>query len=564
MPAVGLREKFTAYAQLTKPRIVLLFALTGLATMVLEGSLLADPARFWLIVLGITLTASSANAFNQYIDRDIDAVMERTSRKRPLPQGRLTPAQALSFAYVTGIAAMAVLYGFGNALAAFFGFFTIAFYVLVYTMWLKCRTPYNIVIGGAAGATGPLIGWAAASGSVSLTAWALFLVIFMWTPPHFWALALCVKDEYAKASVPMLPVTAGEEATRKQIFWYAVALIPLTFVPAFFAGSGWLYVTGAAALGVEFIRRAVAVKRRKTREAYWGMFGYSIVYLLALFILLMVDALIAAKPVHAAEKIPMELQGVGIVEKLGAQVDLDLKFRDETGAVVPLRKFFDAHKPVALMLAYYGCPNLCNFFLNGATESLKNLKWMPGREFQAVTVSFDPREEPMLAARKKASHLKLLDRAGAENGWHFLVSESKAGPEDPNNAKTLAEQVGFKYRFDKAQSQYAHAAAMIFLTPQGKVSRYLYGIEFKEKDLRLALSESSGNKIGTVVDRLLLFCYNYDPKTRKYSLYAMNLMRASAGVTVLALGTWLLAFRRRGRREEKARDNISNSPEGRI
>lgn len=286
-----MREKVNAYIALTKPRIVLLFALTGVSTMVLEGSLLNEPFKFWMIFLGIVLTAGSANAFNQYIDRDIDSEMERTSKKRPLPQGLITPMNALMFAYASGAIAMTLLYYFGNFLTAFLGIFTIAFYVIVYTMWLKRRTPYNIVIGGAAGATAPLIGWAAANGEISLVAWSLFLVIFVWTPPHFWALALCVKDEYAKVSVPMLPVVAGEEKTRKQILYYTLLLIPITFVPFFTQHSGWLYFFGAMFLGVEYFRRTLRALLKKDKTSNWKLFGFSIVYLLGLFTVLMLDIL---------------------------------------------------------------------------------------------------------------------------------------------------------------------------------------------------------------------------------------------------------------------------------
>lgn len=287
-----VKDTLYSYVQLTKPRIVLLFTLTGIAGLMTEGTLPIDGFAFWMIVLGTTLTAGSANAFNQYIDRDIDAVMERTRKKRPLPQGLITPRHALIYSYVTGVIATALLYIWGNALTAFWGVFTIGFYVGVYTLWLKRRTPYNIVIGGAAGATAPLIGWAAGSGQVSAAAVAMFLVIFMWTPPHFWALALCVKDEYAQASVPMLPVVAGEAATRLQILIYTVLLLPFTIVPYILGVSGLGYLVAAVILGAEFLRRAILVYSRKTYAVYWGMFGYSIVYLLALYTVMIIDALL--------------------------------------------------------------------------------------------------------------------------------------------------------------------------------------------------------------------------------------------------------------------------------
>lgn len=287
-----VRERVRDYVLLTKPRIVMLFGLTGASAMVIEGSLRADPMRFWMIFLGMVLTAGSANALNQYIDRDIDALMERTRKKRPLPAGRLKPQSALMFALLTGSLATWLLYHFGGALASGFGVFTIAFYVGIYTMWLKRLTPYNIVIGGAAGATAPLIGWAAATGTISLGAFIMFLIIFMWTPPHFWALALCVRDEYAAASVPMLPVVKGEEETRRQMLLYTLALVPLSLLLKFTGDCGWLYTISATALGYEFIRKAKAVTQLKDERTAWRMFGYSIVYLLALYVVMIIDALV--------------------------------------------------------------------------------------------------------------------------------------------------------------------------------------------------------------------------------------------------------------------------------
>lgn len=251
--------------------------------------------------------------------------------------------------------------------------------------------------------------------------------------------------------------------------------------------------------------------------------------------------------VFAGEKIPNELENIGIDEKLGQQIDLALTFKDENGESVRLQRYFDHEKkPVLLLLAYYGCPNLCNFFLNGVTDALRDLKWTPGKEFEIVTVSFDPRETTELAFKKKAAHIKSLGKNEAAAGWHFLVAETPSkDPEANGNAKALATQLGFKYRYDKEQNQFAHTSAAMFLTPSGKISRYLGGISFSEKDFRLALTEASGNKIGNVVDHLVLFCYNYDPKTRKYSLYAMNLMRVAAAMTVIALAGMILTMRRR-------------------
>jgi protoheme IX farnesyltransferase len=293
--AAKTRGRIADYVQLTKPRIVLLFAVTGLAAMLMEGSLRAEPMKLWMVFIGMVLTAGSANALNQYIDRDIDALMERTRKKRPLPAGRLAPQSALLFALATGTLATWLLYHFGNLMAAVYGVGTIAYYVGLYTMWLKRRTPYNIVIGGAAGASAPLIGWAAATGSVSLGAWIMFLIIFMWTPPHFWALALCVKDEYAHASVPMLPVVKGEDETRWQILLYSVALVPLTFALTVTRDCGPIYTVAAVLLGAIFLQKAWKVYRLKDRKSSWSLFGYSIAYLLGLFVVMIVDALVRSR-----------------------------------------------------------------------------------------------------------------------------------------------------------------------------------------------------------------------------------------------------------------------------
>lgn len=274
----------------------------------------------------------------------------------------------------------------------------------------------------------------------------------------------------------------------------------------------------------------------------WSMFGLAC----------LVVSLLTLVSVFGAEKIPLELQNVGITEHFGAQVDLNMTFRNEKGELVPLRSVVNGRQPVLLFLAYYGCPNLCNLFLNGATDGLKSLNWTAGKDFQILTISIDPREEPRLAQAKKEAHLLAYGRPEAAKGWHFWVND-KLGDVDSEtvNSKKLATQVGFGYKFDKDQDQYAHSSGMIVLTPEGKISRYLYGIEFKEKDLKLALTEAGGGKIGTLVDRLLLFCYHYDPKGRKYALYATNVMRAGGGVTVMIVGGILVGFARRSRRPKK-------------
>jgi protoheme IX farnesyltransferase len=287
-----MKSVITSYVNLTKPTIVLLFALTGLTSIVLEGSLLHQPIKFWTVLLAITLTAGSANALNMYFDRDIDELMPRTKKKRSIPLKKVSPLNALRFGIFLGLSATGLLLWFANPLTAFLGIFTIFFYVGVYTLYLKRRTSYNIVIGGAAGAMAPLMGWAAATNHISLIAWLLFIIIFMWTPPHFWALALVLKDEYAQAKVPMLPVVAGEERTRIEILIYSIILIPLTLAPVLVKVGGLVYLISGSLLGIVFLRQAFVLLKRRDNKSAYSMFGYSIIYLLLLFVFLMIGALV--------------------------------------------------------------------------------------------------------------------------------------------------------------------------------------------------------------------------------------------------------------------------------
>lgn len=286
-----MKSKIAAYINLTKPTIVLLFGVTGFAAIAAEGSLLQNPIKLFLVMLAMVMTAGSANALNMYFDRDIDAIMDRTKRRRPIPSHKIEPHQAAIFGIVTGILACGYYFFAVNALSAFFSFFTIAFYVGIYTLWLKRRTPYNIVIGGAAGATAPLIGWAAASGQVSPLAWILFTVVFLWTPPHFWALAIAIQDEYAKVNVPMLPVTHGEDRTRLEILIYTLILVPVSIVPYFLGTNGKFYLVTALLLGGFYIWQTLRLLGRKTREDAKKLFWVSIIYLFLLFIFLLVDVL---------------------------------------------------------------------------------------------------------------------------------------------------------------------------------------------------------------------------------------------------------------------------------
>jgi heme o synthase len=282
-----LAELLHSYLLLTKPGIVLLVAVTGLAAMVLEGSLLAEPWRFAGVLLGILLAAGSANALNQFWDRDIDAIMDRTSSRRPIPTGRISPGAALRFGLLSGLLALGLLFAAGSGLAALLGAATISFYLLVYTIWLKRKTPLNIVIGGAAGAAPPLIGWGAGAGELATMPLLMFLVIFLWTPPHFWALALCLKEEYARAGIPVLPVVAGEKRTCTRIIAYVVLLLPAVAWLGIQAESDWLYFSGTTLLGANLLRMAVRLRHRRGRHAARMLFGYSIFYLAGVFILLL-------------------------------------------------------------------------------------------------------------------------------------------------------------------------------------------------------------------------------------------------------------------------------------
>lgn len=248
--------------------------------------------------------------------------------------------------------------------------------------------------------------------------------------------------------------------------------------------------------------------------------------------------LLVSSSAVAAESIPVELKNIGIVEHLGEPIDLNLTFTDETGATVPLKTYFDGKRPVVMTLAYYGCPNLCGLLLNGMTDTFKEMSWSTGQEFEYVNVSIDPKETPELAAQKKENFLKTYDRPAGAKGWHFLT-----GTED--NIKALAKQIGFSYFYDPDEKQYAHGSALYILTPDGKLSRYLFGVTFEPRDMRLGLLEATQGKIGNIVDHVLLYCYRYDPKSRKYSLFATRLLKLGAGVTIVGIVGGILLLRRR-------------------
>ena len=275
------------YLEMTKPRVVLLMLLCAAVGMALAPGPAAAGAVVWGLV-GIALVAGSAAAVNHIADARIDARMART-RNRPLAEGRLETGAGIAFSAVLGMAGMAVLYFLVNPLTAWLNFLSWVGYGLVYTLYLKRATPQNIVIGGLFGAAPPLFGWTAITNSVGIEPLLLVLIIFVWTPPHFWALALDRKEEYADAGIPMLPVTHGEAYTRRQILYYALGLALVSVLPFLTGMSGLVYLVGAVALGARFLYWAVVLWRGGDERAPIATFRYSIVYLMVLFVLLVAD-----------------------------------------------------------------------------------------------------------------------------------------------------------------------------------------------------------------------------------------------------------------------------------
>ncbi|GBC87070.1 Protoheme IX farnesyltransferase [bacterium HR12] len=287
----SLRRIAAAYLALTKPRIIVLLLVTTVPAMLLARRGLPSPWLALATLLGGAVAAGAANAINCYLDRDIDGVMRRT-RSRPLPAHEIEPERALGFGYVLAAASSVFLATTVNVLAATLALSAIAFYVFVYTMWLKRTTEQNIVIGGAAGAVPALVGWAAVTGSVGLPAWVLFAIVFVWTPPHFWALAMRYARDYAAAGVPMLPVVRGEAETRRQILRYSLALFATTLLLVPIAGMGAVYTATAVVLGGAFVWRALRLWRSGEPAESLRLYRYSILYLGLLFAAVGVDALV--------------------------------------------------------------------------------------------------------------------------------------------------------------------------------------------------------------------------------------------------------------------------------
>jgi protein SCO1/2 len=247
--------------------------------------------------------------------------------------------------------------------------------------------------------------------------------------------------------------------------------------------------------------------------------------------------------------LPGALLGVGIDQKLDQQVPLNLTFTDESGSTVPLSTFFHSKKPVILAPVYYRCPMLCTQILTGLESSLKAVSFNPGQDFEIVAFSFDPKDTWQLAAAKKQTYLKRYGRANTANGWHFLTG-------DETNIKALTDALGFHYKYDPSTDQFAHASGIMILTPQGRLSRYFYGVEYAPRDVRLGLVEASQNKIGSPVDQILLFCYHYDPATGKYGALVMNMVRMAGAGFVVVCGAVLLIALKREKRSELVRHGI--------
>jgi len=283
-----VNSRIREYVDLCKPKVVALMVFTALV-----GMLLAAPGEVPIQImilgnLGIALVAGAAAAVNHLADRRIDAIMART-RGRPLPSGQLDAMQVLVFAVATGIVGVWVLVSWINTLTAVLAVLSLVGYAIVYTLYLKRRTPQNIVIGGAAGATPPLLGWTAVTGQVDPNALLLFLIIFTWTPPHFWALALYRKEEYAQVGIPMLPVTHGDDLTRLHILLYTILLVLITILPFLTGMSGPIYLVGALLLGAGFLYQAILLMNARTKQRAIKTFVYSIVYLMLLFAVLLFD-----------------------------------------------------------------------------------------------------------------------------------------------------------------------------------------------------------------------------------------------------------------------------------
>ena len=287
VPAAPWRD----YITLTKPRIMTLLLLTGAAGMFVGAQGVPPLGLFAITMVGLALACGGASALNHVLDRDLDRLMSRTGH-RPVAEERVTPERAVEFGLALMAFSFVLLASLVNVLTAVLALVGGLFYVLVYTRWLKRATPQNIVIGGAAGAVPPLVGWAAATGNLSVPALFLFLIVFFWTPPHFWALALVIKRDYAAARVPMLPVVRGDDETARQIVWYSLVLVAVTLLPFAWHTAGAAYLAAALLLGAIFLRLAWRLRRETTTARAGALFHYSLLYLALLFVALAIDPLL--------------------------------------------------------------------------------------------------------------------------------------------------------------------------------------------------------------------------------------------------------------------------------
>ena len=281
-------RKARAFMMLTKPTIILMVVVTGLAAFAAEGFLFREPLQTFYYCFALLLSAASANALNQCYEKDIDSTMLRTRKRRPLPMGELARGEAISFAISVGLIGNAYLF-WRAPLAGVISFLTLIYYVFFYTMWLKPRHYYNIVIGGAAGATAPLIAWAAATGDLAWYPWLMFAVIFTWTPPHFWALALAVKEDYVNVKMPMLPVALGDRRTKIEIVIYTILLLPLSLVPTIYGWATWIYTAIAVLFWGLYMLETVFMIRKPSKSSYMRTFFFSLVYIFVIFLGMGVD-----------------------------------------------------------------------------------------------------------------------------------------------------------------------------------------------------------------------------------------------------------------------------------
>ncbi len=249
----------------------------------------------------------------------------------------------------------------------------------------------------------------------------------------------------------------------------------------------------------------------------------------------------------AADTVPEEIKNVGIVEKIGQYLDLKMMVKDDHGNTLPLSTFFQPHKPVLLSPIYYSCPGLCSFHFNGVIDSLKKIDWDPGEKFQVLAFSFDASENAPdkadVGAKKKANYMKLYGRPGTENGFHFLTA-------DQSTVDKLMSSIGFKYKWNEKAGEWSHVSAAIMVAPDGKITRYLHGIEFSPQDMKFALNETANGKIGNIVDSVLLYCFKFDQHQSKYGLQVFRVMQIAGGLTILLLAIWLLPVLYKARREK--------------